>query len=147
MILGNDTINQKVYHVIGATGAYEDYHTWVIYILPDKETSIDRVKELFEKDRRCAQEMNNMLKEYIKKLCDKYKVAYTDNENDYCDVYDELSVVVTEEEDDTYTQLYYDANTDRYENDYYVEEYELNPDGSIKKWESVFAIYWSDDDE
>lgn len=145
MILSNDVANQKIYHVIGATGAYEDYHTWVIYILADKETSIDRAKELFEKDRRDFQEVNNRLKEYIKKLCDKYKIAYADN--DYCDIYDELSVVITEEEDDTYSQLYYDANTDRYECDYYVDEYELNPDGSIKKWERVFAIYWSDDDE
>lgn len=143
--MNNGVTNQKVYHVVGATGAYEDYHTWIMYILPDKETSIDRAKELFEKDRRGFQEVKNVFKEYVKKLCDKYKIAYTDKY--YCDIYDELSVVITEEDDDTYTKLYYDANTDRYECDYYVDEYELNPDGSIKKWERVFAIYWSDDDE
>lgn len=141
----NDISSQKVYHVVGATGAYEDYHTWVIYILSDKKTSIDRAKELFGKDRRGFREVNNMFKAYVKELCDKYKVAYTDD--DYFDIHEELSGVITEEEDDTCTQLYYDSLTDNYENDYYVEEYELNPDGSIKRWERVFTIYWSDDDE
>lgn len=121
-------MSKTQYHVIAASGEYEDYHESPIYIFDDKEQAISKAKELYKEDEQWVVESRKKLKEIAERLCKKYGLIYDDEEY----IIEGLSDFATEEEYQEYDDLWFDLNCCQYDNTrYYVYEYEIDDNGHV----------------
>ena len=118
------------YHVIAASGAYEDYRESLAYIFDNKEQAIAKAKELYQEDEQDKIELKKKYKKAVERLCEKYGVTSTGEDTE--EIIEGLIDLTTDEEYEEYYDLWLDLNSYDYEDFcYYVYEYEIDDNGHV----------------
>lgn len=131
------------YHVIAASGEYEDYDESLAYVFDNKEQAIAKAKELYKEDEQWEVDAKKKLEEIINKLCKKYGVTVTGEE----DIIEGLAELATDEEYDEYYDLWLTLNYPCYDGiRYYVYGYEIGDDGKVKSTDSFFNLKEEDNE-
>lgn len=127
------------YHVIAASGAYEDYSESIVYIFDIKRQAIAKAKELYQRDEQNIIELKKKYKKAVERLCEKYGVTSTGE--DEGEIIEGLIDLTTDEEYEKYHDLWLDLNSYDWEDvDYYVYEYEIDDNGHVTHKESFFDL-------
>lgn len=125
------------YHVIAASGEYEDYYESLAYVFDNKEQAIAKAKELYKEDEQWEVDAKKKLEEIINKLCKKYGVTVTGEEG----IIEGLAELATDEEYEEYYDLWITLNYPCYDGiRYYVYEYEIDDSGRVTYGESFFDL-------
>lgn len=131
------------YHVKTASGEYEDYYESLAYVFDNKEQAIAKAKELYREDEQWEVDAKKKLEEIVNKLCKKYGVTVTGEE----DIIEGLAELATDEEYEEYYDLWLDLNSYDYENfDHYVYEYEIDDTGYVTCKGGCFGLKEKDDE-
>lgn len=136
-------MSKTQYHVITASGEYEDYYEYLAYVFDNKEQAIAKAKELYKEDEQWEVDAKKKLEEIINKLCKKYGVTVTGEE----DIIEGLAELATDEEYDEYYDLWITLNYPCYDGiRYYVYGYEIDDNGHVTNKEHFFGLKEKDDE-
>ena len=131
------------YHVIVASGEYEDYYEYLAYVFDNKEQAIAKAKELYREDEQWEVDAKKKLEEIVNKLCKKYGVTVTGEE----DIIEGLVELATDEEYEEYYDLWITLNCPCYDGvRYYVYGYEIGDNGKVKNTDSFFDLKEKDNE-
>lgn len=131
------------YHVIVASGEYEDYDESLAYVFDNKEQAIAKAKELYREDEQWEVDAKKKLEEIVNKLCKKYGVTVTGEE----DIIEGLVELATDEEYEEYYDLWITLNYPCYDGvRYYVYGYEIGDNGKVKNTDSFFDLKEKDNE-
>ena len=131
------------YHVIVASGEYEDYYESLAYVFDNKEQAIAKAKELYKEDEQWEVDAKKKLKEIVNKLCKKYGVTVTGEE----DIIEGLAELATDDEYEEYYDLWITLNYPCYDGiRYYVYGYEIGDDGYVTNEENFFGLREKDNE-
>lgn len=133
------------YHVIAASGAYEDYNESIAYIFDNKEQAIAKAKELYQEDEQDKIELKKKYKKAVERLCEKYGVTSTGEDTE--EIIEGLIDLTTDEEYEEYYDLWLGLNSYDYEDFWYhVCEYEIDDNGYVTYKESFFDLEEKDNE-
>lgn len=136
-------MSKTQYHVIAASGEYEDYYESLAYVFDNKEQAIAKAKELYKEDEQWEVDAKKKLEEIINKLCKKYVVTVTGEEG----IIEGLAELATDEEYEEYDNLWFSLNYPCYDGiRYYVYGYEIGDDGKAKSTDSFFDLKEKDNE-
>lgn len=133
------------YHVIAASGAYEDYDESIAYIFDNKEQAVAKAKELYQEDEQDKVELKKKYKKAVERLCEKYGVTSTGEDTE--EIIEGLIDLTTDEEYEEYYDLWLDLNSYDYEEFcYYVYEYEIDDNGCVAYKDRFFDLKEKDNE-
>ena len=125
----NDISNKVLYYVIEFGGKHDTYEE-ILYIFTDRESAVNKARELHKRDKEAFEFLKRKNERYTKELCDKYEIT---DESPY-NIEEEVYELATEEEIDKFDRLYYNIMDAPYKNrSYTVRGYKVGENGKVVK--------------
>jgi len=125
---------QLEYHVLGASGDYEDYNEHLMYIFKEKDKAVNKKRELEEKQEQDRAALTKKIKDMEEELFNKYKIKSKEIE----DLYE----VINDEDYEEYRDLAYECDCVNKKlpecTRYFVEEYGVNENGKVVKHSRMY---------
>lgn len=125
---------QLEYHVIAASGDYEDYGEHIMYIFRDKDKAIGKKEDLEEEQKQDREKFNKKYDELQEKLYKKYKIESKELE----DLYE----VINDEDYEELSNLGWECDGLNEELPecarYLVDEYGVDENGKVVKYGRLY---------